>query len=434
MFRASEKENRKLRGVVKRVFDEVHGYIDLTEIELKIIDSPIFQRLRYIKQLATAWYVYPGATHTRFSHSLGTMYIMGLVATRLMEQGYIYDSDDIQLLRLAALLHDIGHTPFSHAIEPFYKNTFSLGHEEISRVIISENRDIREILSFYGYDPNRIIAILEGRYREPLYNQLLSSDLDVDRMDYLIRDALHTGVTYGSIDLHRIIATLVVDGDGNLAILDKGVDALENFYMARMHMYKAVYYHKTLVGYELMLRKIYELLCKYYDDPLLFKSREDIVKAIRTNEIALWNDDFIIGTMVRVYRDRNAPKDLKELIEAFFFRKGYKVLVERSKFSNVPLDVDNDRDVSILNSIVNKAKELLEPHQIILFVDDIKILDEDPYVVPRVIIDNKVSIPIIEADNSVIKILPRRFHVRRIYVMSNKFHSIRKYLDLDTGI
>ncbi len=431
LSRVGERNGKRLRGAIKRIFDEVHGYIDLMEIELKIIDSPIFQRLRYIKQLATAWYVYPGATHTRFSHSLGSMHIMGLVATRLMEQGYIYDPDDIQLLRLAALLHDIGHTPFSHAIEPFYRNTISLDHEEISKIIISENRDIKEILSFYGYDPNKIIAILEGRYREPLYNQLLSSDLDVDRMDYLIRDALHTGVTYGSIDLHRIIATLVVDGEGNLAILDKGIDALENFYMARMHMYKAVYYHKTLVGYELILRKIYELLCEYYSDPLLFRLREDVIKAIRSNEIALWNDDFIISTMIKAYRDRDAPKDLKELIEAFFFRKGYKVLIERSRFSNIPLDVESDKDVSMLNSIVNKAKEFLEPYQIVLFVDDIKILDEDPYVVPRVIIDNKISMPIIEADNSVIKILPKRFHVRRIYVMSNKLYSIRRYLDID---
>ncbi|MEM4744832.1 MAG: HD domain-containing protein, partial [Ignisphaera sp.] len=102
----------RVRNVVKRIYDEVHGYIELSDIELDIVNTSIFQRLRYVKQLATAWYVYPGATHTRFSHSLGAMHIAGLIASKFYRLGYIYDVDDIQLLRLAALLHDVGHTPF----------------------------------------------------------------------------------------------------------------------------------------------------------------------------------------------------------------------------------------------------------------------------------------------------------------------------------
>jgi HD superfamily phosphohydrolase len=347
----NSKEISRLYSGVKRIYDEVHGYIELSEIELKIIDSSIFQRLRFIKQLAAAWYVYPGATHTRFSHSLGAMHIMGLIASRLASLGYIYSYDDVQLLRLAALLHDVGHTPFSHAIEPFYRYRLYIGHEDLSKIVILENSDIKEILSSYGYDPKTIVAILEGRYREPLYNQLLSSDLDVDRMDYLIRDALHTGVTYGSIDLHRIIATLVVDGEGNLAILDKGIDALENFYLARMHMYRAVYYHKTLVGYEMLLRKIYEYINEYTEDTLLPKSREDIVKISRSGEIALWHDDWFIGMMINMYRE-GKHSELKELIEAFFFRKGYKVIIDRSRFDFYPLDLDIDKDIIALQKIM----------------------------------------------------------------------------------
>lgn len=414
-----------VKNVVKRIYDEVHGYIELSEVELEIINTSVFQRLRFIRQLATAWYVYPGATHTRFSHSIGAMHIAGLVSAKFYRLGYIHDPEDIQLLRLAALLHDIGHTPFSHAIEPFYRYRLGLNHEDISRVVIEESPEIKEVLSKYGFDHRKIIAVLESRYKEPLYNQLLSSDVDIDRMDYLIRDALHTGVSYGTIDLHRLIATIVIDGEGNIAVLDKGIDAVDNFYLARMHMYKAVYYHKTLIGYELMLRKIYELLYDHYlSETLLFKSIQDIVKAVRDNNIVYWNDDWLLGLMMNIYRLRNVPKELKELIEAFFKRRGYKVIMDISNFSNKPLNVGLDKDVELIQSIEMTVRRLVEDHQVASFVDDIKILDEDPHVVPRVILAGKRSIPITEYNASIVGYIPRRYHVRRLYVLSNKWDRV----------
>uniref|UniRef100_A0A7C2ZQ42 HD domain-containing protein n=1 Tax=Ignisphaera aggregans TaxID=334771 RepID=A0A7C2ZQ42_9CREN len=420
-----------LRNVAKRIYDEVHGYIELSEVELDIVNTSIFQRLRYIRQLATAWYVYPGATHTRFSHSIGAMHIAGMVSSKFYRLGYIHDPDDVQLLRLAALLHDIGHTPFSHAIEPFFRYRLGINHEEISRVTIEESPEIKDILSKHGFDYREVIAVLEGRYKEPLYNQLLSSDVDIDRMDYLIRDALHTGVAYGTIDLHRLIATMAVDGEGNVAILDKGVDAVDNFYLARMHMYKAVYYHKTLVGYELILRRIYEQLSELYsDEPLLFKTMRDIVKAIRSGDIVYWNDDWLIGFMMDVYRSRSAPKQLKELIEAFFKRRGYKVIIDVSNFSNDPLDVESDDDVKQIQSIEVSIKDIVEPHQIVSFVDDIKILDEDPHVVPRIVFTGKRSIPITECTTSIVKYVPRRYHVKRLYVITSKWGRVVEELRL----
>lgn len=414
-----------MRSIAKRIYDEVHGYVELSNTELEIINTAIFQRLRYVKQLATAWYVYPGATHTRFSHSIGTMHIAGLVSSKLYKLGYLHDPDDIQLLRLAALLHDIGHTPFSHAIEPFYKYKLGINHEDISRVIIEESTEIREVLNKYGFDHKEIIAVLESRYREPLYNQLLSSDVDIDRMDYLIRDALHTGVAYGAIDLQRLIATLVVDGDGNIAILDKGIDAVDNFYLARMHMYKTVYYHKTLVGYELILRRIYEHLCEYYPEEVrIFKSLQDIVKAIRSEDIIYWNDDWLIGLMINVLRQRRTPRELKELIEAFFKRRGYKVLLDVSNFSNQPLNVEIDKDVEMIQTIESIVKNIVEDHQVTIFVDDIKILDEDPHVVPRVVFGGKKSMPITDCTTCIVKYIPRRYHVKRLYVLSSKWDRV----------
>jgi HD superfamily phosphohydrolase len=402
---------------IKRIYDEVHGYIDLSDVELQIIETPYFQRLRFVKQLAVAWYVYPGATHTRFSHSLGVAHLMGLIAENLANQGYIHSYEDVQILRLAALLHDIGHTPFSHAIEPVYRNTIGIGHEEISRLIIL-NSNIRDVLNYFGYDPKTITAIIEGRHREPLYNQLLSSDLDVDRMDYLIRDALHTGVTYGIIDLHRIISTLVIDGDGNLAILDKGVDALENFYLARLHMYRAVYYHKTVVGYETLLGRIYEMLCQHYSDALLPKTVNDIRRLITEGSIALWHDDWLTGYLVNLYRDSSTPQKIRELTEAFLFRKGYKVLLDMSKFSDQPLDVEEDKDVDHIKSLAKDLEGNLSSHELALFIDDIRIVEEDPHVTPKVIIGGKQSVMLTNIEGSIILRLPRRYHVKRLYVLS----------------
>jgi HD superfamily phosphohydrolase len=416
------KHRNKLhsKAGVKKIYDEVHGYIDLTDVELQIVDTPHFQRLRFIKQLAVAWYVYPGATHTRFSHSLGVTHLMGLIAENLADQGYIHSYEDVQILRLAALLHDIGHTPFSHAIEPMYRNITGVGHEEISRLIIL-NSNIRDILNYFGYDPKTVTAIIEGRYKEPLYNQLLSSDIDVDRMDYLIRDALHTGVTYGIIDLHRIISTLVIDGDGNLAILDKGIDALENFYLARLHMYRAVYYHKTVVGYETLLGRIYEMLCQHYNDVLLPKSVNDIKKLIAEGSIALWHDDWLMGYIVNLYRDPSTHQKLKELIEAFLFRKGYKVLLDMSKFSDQPLDIEEDRDVNHLKTITNNLESNLSSHDLALFIDDIRVVEEDPHITPKVILGGKQSIMLTNIETSVISRLPRRYHVKRLYVLSKNW-------------
>jgi HD superfamily phosphohydrolases len=298
-----------------------------------------------------------------------------------------------------------------------YRNAIGIGHEEISRLIIL-NSSIRDILNYFGYDPKTITAIIEGRYKEPLYNQLLSSDIDVDRMDYLIRDALHTGVTYGIIDLHRIVSTLVIDGDGNLAILDKGIDALENFYLARLHMYRAVYYHKTVVGYETLLGRIYEMLCQYYSDALLPKSVNDIKKLIADGDIALWHDDWLMGYIINLYRNASTQQKLKELIEAFLFRKGYKVLLDMSKFGDHPLDIEEDKDVEYLKTIAKNLERNLSSHELALFIDDIRIVEEDPHVTPKVILGGKQSTMLTNIESSVVLRLPRRYHVKRLYALS----------------
>jgi len=408
-------------NVVKRIYDEVHGYIELTDVERRIVDTPTFQRLRFIRQLASAWYVYPGATHTRFSHSLGTLYIMGKLAAKLYSMGYIYHEDDVQLLRLVALLHDVGHTPFSHAIEPFFREKLGLGHEDITRLVIMVSPDISETLQSYGFDPKEIVAVLEGKHRDSLFNQLISSELDVDRMDYLLRDSLHTGVAYGSIDIHRLLATMVVDGEGNLAVLEKGLGALENFYVARMHMYRNVYYHKTIVGFELILRKIYEKLYEVCSDELLFTGVEDVRRAIYEGFIAFWNDDWLIGLMMRCCREAK-DREFKKLVESFVSRRGYKVIVELSDFLDSGRDEEFKRVVECLRS---RCPEI----EFEVFVDDIVIVSNDRSVMPRVITRDGKSVPVLDIEYTAIKRLPRIFRVRRVYVPWNSARDARSCVE-----
>ncbi len=398
--------------IVKKIFDEVHGYIEITDVEKELIDTPIFQRLRFIKQLAAAWLVYPGATHTRFSHSLGAMHVMGMVASRLYSIGYISNRDDVQLLRIAALLHDIGHMPYSHATELYYRKKLGIGHEDLSELIVRENPDIKAVLINYGFDPQEVVAVMRGRHREPLYNQLVSGDLDVDRIDYLLRDSLHTGVAYGVIDIHRIVSTLCIDGEGNLAILEKGLEAVENFYLARLYMYRAVYYHKTIVGFEILIRKIYEELSARIANEFFFTSMSEIRRAIRDGSIVFWNDAWLYGVMVRALRDPNIDENVKELIRMFLSRRGYKTVIDLSKMVS-----DSEEEVRHhdLENIVEKLRGI-GIDDVEVFVDDIKIVD-DVHVQPRVILRRGASVPVSMVENSVVKTLPRKFLVRRIYVL-----------------
>lgn len=291
------------------MYDPIYGYVGLTEQELEIVNTLVFQRLHNIKQLGTAFFVYPGATHSRFSHSLGTMFLMDRVAQRLRELEIINSTDEICKLRLAALLHDVGHFPFSHCLErPIrnhsYKNEGS--HEKLS-VHLIHNTSIKDKLD--TYKPSDISSIITKKYvKQPIYSLLVSSDLDVDRMDYLMRDAHETGVSYGFIDVDRLIRTLVIDQD-HLAIEDKGRQALENFLLARYHMYQVVYYHKTVVGFELMLQRIYEKLMEKnmaYDFDQICKLSEE--------ELYDFNDSYVWQLLKEHRTDR---KPLGELISRF---------------------------------------------------------------------------------------------------------------------
>ena len=219
---------------------------------VRLIDAPEFQRLRRIKQLGLALYTYQGAEHSRFTHSLGVLHLMTRVLDRLSEK-YAIAPEDRAAARAAALLHDVGHGSFSHVME----KVLSVHHEAWSvRAVLSEETELGATLRSFSEDlPRRVADIIEGKFRPAALAQLVSSQLDVDRMDYLLRDSLMTGAKYGIYDLEWIVNALQIDEENDrIYVAARGVYAVEEYLQARYYMFRQVYFHRTLRSAEAVLR------------------------------------------------------------------------------------------------------------------------------------------------------------------------------------
>jgi uncharacterized protein len=237
-------------GKRKIINDPVHGFISIDHpLIFEIISHPYYQRLRRIYQMALAQLVYPGAVHTRLHHSLGAYHLMCLAVNEIKNKGALITQEEEVAVRAGILLHDIGHGPFSHALE----NVLIPGvnHEDLGLQIMHEmNRQLNNKLKL-------AIQIFTGEYNKPFLHQLISSQLDVDRLDYLTRDSFFTGVSEGIIGYARILKMLIVY-DNNLMVEEKGIYSVEKFLVARRQMYWQVYLHKTVLAAEKMLVKIIE--------------------------------------------------------------------------------------------------------------------------------------------------------------------------------
>src|SRR5690606_21119551 len=232
----------------KIINDPVYGFISIPSgLVFDLIEHPYFQRLRYIKQVSLTHLVYPGALHTRFQHALGAMYLMSLAIETLRGKEVEITKEEEEAALAAILLHDIGHGPFSHSLE--HSIVEGISHEYLSGVIMDELNK-----SFDGR-LTTAIAIFRNEYPKFFLHQLVSSQLDTDRMDYLIRDSFYTGVTEGVISFNRIIKMLNVY-DNELVVEQKGIYSVEKFLIARRLMYWQVYLHKTVVSAEQMLVNI----------------------------------------------------------------------------------------------------------------------------------------------------------------------------------
>jgi uncharacterized protein len=234
------------------ITDPVHQYIRFSDVERELVDTPVFQRLRRIRQLAGAHLVYPSAQHSRFEHSLGTMHVAGYAGETLLTKGYLDDEDLVQELRLAALLHDIGHGPFSHLFEEVLEASCKRSHEDMGRKIISHS-EVSDIVRKYGYNSSDICKLSFGESNVKFFNEIIAGGLSADSMDYLSRDGFFTGVEYGKIDYHRLISSFEIVSNGHLAINRSALYSFESMLISRYEMFKAVYFHKTVRSAEVML-------------------------------------------------------------------------------------------------------------------------------------------------------------------------------------
>jgi HD superfamily phosphohydrolase len=355
---------------VKIINDPVYGFIRFPEPELmRVIDHPWFQRLRQIKQMGLAHLVYPGAMHTRLAHSLGACHLMGKALDELKAKDIVPSKEECLAARMATLLHDIGHGPFSHSLE--YLLVGDISHETLSQLIMQRmNSELGgtlhkaiEIFN-YSHEVNSPIEVEGVRY----LHQLVSSQLDVDRMDYLNRDSFYTGVSEGVIGYDRILQMLTVR-DNELVVEEKGVYSVEKFIIARRLMYWQVYLHKTVLGAEMLLINIFrrakELVKmgqQLFAAPALayFLCRDLSEADFRADPTHLNNfcllDDNDVTLSIKVWQS-HPDKILSTLCSMLVLRKLYKVQLSSQSFEG------------ILEEKQQKAKQLLNlsPEQVSYF-------------------------------------------------------------------
>jgi len=319
------------------IIDPIHDFIRVYDHELKLIDTPIFQRLRRIKQLSGAHLTYPSAQHTRFEHSLGVMHISGQAGYALNEKG-ILKSEDIEILRLAGLLHDIGHGPFSHLFEEIIQKK-KISHEDFGRKIILKS-EIGDDLNKSGYDKKLITNIAFGDSKQQYMNEIISGALSADMMDYLLRDGYFTGAEHAKIDHKRITQSLEVHKK-KLALERSALYSFESMMHSRYQMFKAVYFHKTVRAAEVMLLEALRLS----DDEFGFTSFdiEDFIQL---------TDEYVLSKLIS-----SKPAKLeraKQLAIDYQNRKLLKCVFERILTSKT--DLAETKTNELRTSISKKSK------------------------------------------------------------------------------
>lgn len=375
----------------KIVNDPVYGFVTIPgDFLFSIIEHPIFQRLRRIRQLGLTSFVYPGALHTRFHHALGAMHLMMEAIETLRMKGSIITEQEAEATLAAILLHDIGHGPFSHSLE--HSIVTGMSHEELSAILME-----RLNLEFKGR-LDLAISIFCDKYHKRFLHQLVSSQLDMDRLDYLKRDSFYTGVSEGVISTDRLIKMLIVKDD-ELMMEAKGIYSIEKFIVARRLMYWQVYYHKTVVGAENMLinilRRAKYLVSKGED---LFATpafmfflknsftKEDFINKPDLIEQFALLDDYDVFTSVKVWVD-HPDVIISHLASGLVNRKLMRTELNSTPYTDLEIDnlknkiahefkISDDTDTGYLYSRGTITNNAYIPEH-----DKINILNKDGTIV-----------------------------------------------------
>jgi hypothetical protein len=377
----------------KIIIDPVHGDIGLSKLETELIDTPTFQRLRRIKQLGLAYIVYPNARHSRFEHSLGVVHIM----TRILESFRSKNKDAVpddhfRKLRIAALLHDIGHYPYSHLMERIdwdsaQKYITKKGQDKkkvaappkaypeqdkLGEIVITKRKDIMQKLKVGGVLPEEIAALIKGQRVGLVIPNLLNASLDVDRLDYLVRDSLNTGLPYGKVDLNYIVNNLDLTDEKEVAVRAKAKSSIEHMLMGRYFMFNTVYMHKTVFAFEEMIRRIVRRL---WEKGEIYRSGQEIeeIAAEDSKEFLDFHDGYL-DRLIDNYAGNTRDKKLAALCTAVKLRQPPKLVYEVSELT---LNGDNPspKYTLLTTSFKDKVKELARKAQVPeerWFLNDIK--------------------------------------------------------------
>ncbi|WP_307445679.1 MULTISPECIES: HD domain-containing protein [Chryseobacterium] len=357
-----------MQNKLKIINDPVHGFIKIPhEILFDVIEHPYFQRLRRISQTGLLNLIFPGATHTRFHHALGAMHLMFTAIETLKLKGVEISKEEEKGALLAILMHDIGHGPFSHALESMLMDDWH--HENLSLLLMNRLNE-----QFNG-QLSTAIEMFQGKYHRKFFNQLISSQLDVDRLDYLKRDSFFTGVSEGNVNTQRIISMMNVCEDRELVVDAKGIYSIENFLTARMFMYWQVYYHKTSALAEFILVKILKRAKYLVSQGIILPATENLTyflyreKGSATDEdverftqlddndiiqaMKLWqkSEDFILSYWCRCVIQRDLPKTI---ISSHPFEKEF--IDDKIKHTNALFGIDNGHE------LVHEIKRKLLPY------------------------------------------------------------------------
>ena len=310
----------------EKVFkDPVHNYIYVDSTTIwDLINTKEFQRLRRIRQLGTSFNTFHGAEHSRFSHSLGVYEITRKIITQFERNGFEdWPTEERLLCLCAALLHDLGHGPFSHSVE----KAFGVNHEKWSCRMIVEDTEVNRVLSRVSPDfPQKVADVIANRYHKPIVVSLISSQMDADRMDYLLRDAYFTGVDYNAFDLERILR-MMRPYKGKIVVKESGMHAVEHYLMSRYQMYWQVYFHPVTRSSEIILRKIFERAKALYEEQYAFQFLisplpQLFVGKLTTDDYFILDESFMQMTIMQWTLEKDAI--LADLCSRFLHRRLYK--------------------------------------------------------------------------------------------------------------
>ena len=320
-----------------RIADPVHGTIGLSALELAVVDTQAFQRLRTVRQLGLAYLVFPGADYSRFEHSLGVCHITGRIFASLAERGS-FDARTVQLYRLAGLLHDIGHYPFSHltedAVVRFYHDRpgGALTHEMLGREVLRRDSELRGVLEGAGFSPDEVASIFTHE-APALYENLISSDLDADRIDYLLRTASHTGLPYGSVDIDYLLAKTTIDASGKIALAPSAIRPADHFLLCRFFDYQQIPFYKTVIAFDHVYKAV---LLSLFDRGDLDCSASAVTAMLGTEAWYRFDDVAVLGRL-RTLATEPLAEPVRSMVAALVERRPprlvaeYEVLLRRER-------------------------------------------------------------------------------------------------------